>query len=679
MIQLPQGGKWTQTNKNNKTGSMWYSKNLNFDKEGYIKLSPRSINIFDNTATTPNLGSTNFAYPTAFGRYSEGTFRLATTNEPFDINISNTAKTIAEDGTSNNPNLTTVSHGVWWQNAWHVTTAQNLRSNTAGTWSGDLISNLSSTSKRHYLAVFKNKQSLCVSDGNTVKLYDTSYVLQKTLTIPSDFEVIGLAYNNYKMAVITRLGSDSAGQNGECYFFTWDGSSTEAESGIGMGAIITMCVFPYKSSFVTIDSLGRLLYYNGGGFQELATFPFYSEQHRWGDLLNFLSYGDNIVVDGDLILINIGFNLDQVGKKGEAYLQNNPSGIWCYDPSVGLYHRTSPSISQVYLHTISQANVNTTTDVFTTSSTIPATGNPVLLTSGTVGGLSNGTPYYVIKLSSTTFSLAETQALAEAGTAIDITSADTNQYLWLYDLKDYGTTYSTATGAIGLYDRTRLAYQDYIFGGNYLNTALSSKRYLCSNVPFLKNIGYGVLPRIFLPDVINNTQKIVIKHAPLKTEDKIIIKVKRKDVLGLPTISPNSVTLDELTWIETNRATTSTDLSEALTLMTNSPDDDIECELIAGVGAGQLVKVTRIQYSSGTYTVTFEDDIIGVTAGDKSYFVIDNWTKKGEVNADNQDDGVYTYTIDEKSKSVYVKVILEGYNTTIEDLQIINTEHKPSK
>jgi len=676
MIKLPLNGQWTQTNKNNKLGSIWYSKNLNFDKSGYLKLSPRSVNLFDDTETVSNTASPNFDYPVAFGRFSAGDFRLATADEPFNITISNTSKTIAEDTSTDNPNLTSNSHGVWWQNRWHESSSTAVSYNSAGTWTPSVITGLTA-GVRHYMAVFKNKQSLCVTNGNTVKLYDTSYTLQKTLTIPSDFEIIGIAYNNYKLAIITRLGFDSSGQNQESYFFIWDGATAEAETGVGLGAYTAMCVFPYKSSFVTIDSLGRFLYWNGGGFQELARFPFYFEEHRWGDLLNVLSYGDNIVVDGDLILINVGFNLDSMGKKGESYLQTNPSGVWCYDPSVGLYHRTAPSISRSYLHTISQANVNTTTNVFTTTSTIPATGNLAMLSDGSVGGLRLATVYYIIKLSSTTFALAETKDLANAGVKIDITSADTNQYIWMYDLKDYGTTYSKKSGAIGLYDQTTNVYKDYIFGGELLGTSLSFGKYLCSNVPFLPNIGYGVLPRIFLDNVIDNTQKLIIKHQPLKTGDAIIVKVKRKQVLGLPTSTPNNATTDELVFTGTKDANTTTDLSEAKTLFDTG--NDIECEFIAGVGAGQIVKITDIGESNGTYTLTFEEDIIGAESGLKSYFVIDNWTKTGEVNADNQDNGVYTYLLNEKSSSIFIKLELRGYNTTLEDLQIINTTHKPSK
>jgi len=42
MIRLPAdtNEKWFQPNNSDKFGSLWYTKNINLDEEGYIKLSP---------------------------------------------------------------------------------------------------------------------------------------------------------------------------------------------------------------------------------------------------------------------------------------------------------------------------------------------------------------------------------------------------------------------------------------------------------------------------------------------------------------------------------------------------------------------------------------------------------------------------------------------------------------
>lgn len=678
-MRIPIDSKWIQSNKSDRKGSISRSRNINLDKEGYLKLSPRSINLFDDRANITNVADEDFNFPVAFGRYGDGAFRVATTDEPFNLSISNSAKTIAEDAGSNNPNLTFNSHGVWFQNRYHESTATAVNYNSGGTWTADAITGLTS-GVRHYMAVFKNKRALAVSNGNTVKLYDTSYALIATLTLPPDYEVIGLAYNNYTLGIITRLGDDTQGQNSECFFFVWNGSAAEAGTGVGIGAYMAFCLIPYESSFALIDSVGRLRFWNGGGFQELDSFPFYLEEHRWGDLLNHLSYGDNLVVDGSLILINIGFDFDPVGKKEQRYLPNNPSGVWCYDPSAGLYHRTSPSLSRVYRHQIASSDIDLVTNIFTTNITIPATGNPALLGSGPIGGVSVGVVYWVIKLSSTTFKLAASRDLAIAGVAIDITSASSLNYIWTYDLVDYGTTYSEKSGAIALYDSNTRVYKDYLFGGRYLDTSLNNVIVLCSNVPFLENRGYFVCPRLFSDSTTDDTQKYFIKHKPLDVGDEIIVKVKNRQILGLPTVSPNETNDDELTWMGIRECHTSTDLSEAMAYINSDAKGELELELIAGVGAGQMVKISEITYdeTTGYYSLVTAEDVLGAAPLLKSFFVIENWTFVSECNYANQEpEGVFEMAVGMVSKAIEIKVELRGYNVTIEDTNIINKPKRP--
>jgi microcystin-dependent protein len=72
------------------------------------------------------------------------------------------------------------------------------------------------------------------------------------------------------------------------------------------------------------------------------------------------------------------------------------------------------------------ADVNTTSNQITVASNTDRwiTGMPVLFNvlTGSIGGLSNGATYYVIRVSATLIALASTLANAVAGTAIDITS-----------------------------------------------------------------------------------------------------------------------------------------------------------------------------------------------------------------------------------------------------------------
>ncbi|HKR58891.1 MAG TPA: hypothetical protein VJS64_04100 [Pyrinomonadaceae bacterium] len=75
----------------------------------------------------------------------------------------------------------------------------------------------------------------------------------------------------------------------------------------------------------------------------------------------------------------------------------------------------------------SETNIDTRTDVITIPSHGHKTGSKVKYTTGsaTVGGLTNGSTYFVITLNSNTLKLATSLANALAGTAIDLTSTGT--------------------------------------------------------------------------------------------------------------------------------------------------------------------------------------------------------------------------------------------------------------
>lgn len=673
VIRLPINNQWTQPNTSDKFGSLAYTKGINLDEDGYIKVSPRTVNLFDDSANTTNVADTDFNIITAFGRYGIGDFRIATTDEPFNLSIDETTKTIAEDAGSNNPNLNFMSHGCWWQNRFYESTDTAVSYNSAGTWTANAITGLTS-GVRHTLCVFRNRAKLCVTNGNTVTQYNTDHSSSTTLTLPSDFEAIGLAYNNYSMGVIARLGSDSAGQNAESYFFLWNGATTDAGQGVSIGAYSVIAIAPYRGSFLVLTSAGELKYWNGGGFETVATFPFYNSEKTIGDLINVFSYGDNMVVDGDVVYINVNFDISSSGVLEERYLVSNPSGVWCFDPKVGLYHRYSASNSPVYLHTIAQANVNTTTDLFTTSSTIPATGNPIINSSGTVGGVSKNVVYYIIKVSSTTFRLAETKEKAESGVYVDITSADTNNYFWAFNIKDYGIAHiPSASGAISLYGTQNNVFTDVIFGTRLYDTALTTQPTLCGCFPNLEARGYFVTPKIYASSKKDICRSITIKHRLLDTHDSIRVKVKSRQLLGLPVTTPQTNSAS-LTWTSNDEGYTTANLSAVKDAF--DAGTEIECEFITGVGAGQIVRVESIEVSGTTYTIVFDEEVVGASAGLKSYFVMDNWRTIGTITSSNQNaEGIYTMPVGDASKWVQFKIELHGVGTCIEVPEIDTGKH----
>lgn len=675
MIKIP-SQDWNQPNTSDKLGSLFATKNVNLDERGYIKLSPRSVKIIDE-ATNADLGIAH-----AIGRYSQGEFQVATTSDAnFLLDIDTQTLSATEESGTNEPTMTANSHAKFWIGRWHASTATAVLSKAANgsssaTWTSRITGLTSGV--RHYMEVFASRNQFCVTNGNVVKQYDTSYASTVDLTVDADYEVVGIAYNAGRMGVITAIANSAADGVKEAKFYDWDGGTTTA-TGYGLETDRAIGIVPYRSSFAVLTRTGELKYFNGGGFETLAVFPFFVED-KWFSLSGTSGgeIGDLMSVDGDSILINIATVLNAFGRKGEVSEPHIPSGIWYYDPAVGLYHRYSPSISQVGLFTVTSGNVNTTTNVLTVSSgTVPATGNIAryIYTDTTeIGGLTKNHDYYIVKASATTFKLATTLENAINNITIDITSTggSTNNFL-MYTLDDYGATHYTASGAIGSFAETNAIYQDILFGGDVYTHAVANNDTLCMVVPYLENRGWVMTPKIFSNTAEDTYRVLTVKYRPLKTDDKIVVKGRVRNLVGLPVSAPNSNTSDEAVWVSKTEFYTSTDLSDVETHFNNG--HEIEVEFTAGAGGGQTSKLTSITGENGVYSCAVEDEIIGAQSGRKSFFSMDNWTTLATITSSDED--ATDVPLDKFSgKFVQFKIELRGSETTIEELLIDNTKHK---
>ena len=686
MIQYPPNSQWVQPNTSDKLGSVWATKNVNFDEAGYVKLSPRAVKLLDET-TNNDVGAA-----LAFGKFSSGRFQIATSSDAnFVTEIDSDTLSMIEDSGTNEPALTSDSHAVFWINRWHASDADEVWSKDANgeataTWT-QRVTGLTSGVK-HYLEVFASRNTLCITNGNVVlQTTAAAYGDGTDLTIPSDFEIVGLAYNDGKMGVITQTTLGSTGHTLEAKFYIWDGSTTSA-TGYGVDSDACIGIAPYKTSFVVLTRRGKLKLFNGGGFDDLAQLPFFYENRWWA---NLVPVGNPMTVDGDRVFINIGTSLRTFGRKGTQQVPNTPTGVWCYDPNVGLYHRYSGSNSQVNLVTVAAAGTNTSTDVMTANTntlpdasagTIPVSGNIARYTRTTgtgITGLEVSEDYYIIRLSATTFALATSKENALAGVRIDLTAQDSGTSTFvMYDLVDYGTTYHEIQAAVGQFGDSSLVYTDVIFGndGGSLTT-LAQNRAICITDPFLENRGWIISPKVFSRQVTDKNQRIYVKYRPLKTGDSIVVKVKDRDVAGLPVSSPNQESNDYIAWTGTTEGWTDTGLSEAKDYFDDG--GELECEFVQGAGAGQTVKISSIAESSGRYTLVFAEEVIGALAARRSHFSIDAWRVIGTIDTNLTQDGycVQGVNIDSSEKFVQFKIELRGSETTLEELPWAQKVDKP--
>lgn len=690
MIKIPSQStrKHTVATSSDLFGTIHYGKNINLDEEGYIKLSSRTVSIF-NEGDVPNL-----RLATAFGRGALFTnpeisvdFAITQAGQKgYWLTLLANGNTLNVDVGTGVPTLTSDSHATWYKNLWTVTsdtdfwTKAGISDNETYTDRGNLT-----TGKVHFVEKFSSRNTVCITNGNVVSQFDSTYSASVDLTLPTDFETIALAYSNYSMGVIAMFSDTTTGknQNQDAYFFVWDGASSSASQGVPIGSDKPIAIKAYMGSWIILTRTGQVKFFNGGGWKDLTALPIYYSNLLWGTSYTRDILGDAMSAEGDSVYMNVNGFLQPYGKKYEQFLNTMPGGILCYDPEAkGVYNRYSPSISPANVITVTSGNINTTTDVLTkTAGTLPSTGSPIKYIfdkNSQIGGLSTPVVYYIIKLNSTTFQLATTKANAIAGTAIDITSTGaTNNYFFGLEVYDYGASYANTSGAIAQVGALHPMYDHLIYSAELNDWASTGNlNHLLVTCPDFPNRGYFVTPKIQSEGVKDTGQRVYVKYRTLDTTDSIIVKVKDADILGLPISTPQARTsaVNQCVWTGTDAFTTTADLSDAKTAL--DAGKELECEVIAGAGAGTMTKITGINYDTGTYAVVLSEAVDGAAASRFCDILIENWRYLGTITSDDKE-GFKSWNIGGDSTWYKFKVELRGVETTVEEVTFVNKENKP--
>lgn len=661
-----------QLNQNDTSGSLFVTKNITLDRLGNIKLSPPSVAIM-TTDDDSNLDIADSLFQSANGLY-------VNSKEVFNSSSVKLDKLNSLSSNTNHPTPNVEEDGIYFNGTEVVTDDNGLVYKSAATaWTVVSPALGLTAGSPTQMAVFDSFTSLLVGNDNKVYMVSTGWVVTKTLVLPASYQITSLACNNNAVYIGTRHIA-----NGEAKMFTWDGTSTGHNGSYGVGTFEIFALRAYKQSCALITSLGELLQFNGGGFTRLAILPAYFYNKSWADPLNDHSKISNrgMVVDGEYIYLRLD---SKCNSKIDVFTPNFAGGVWCFDPAVGLHCKYTPSYSRVDTVALNTGLVDTGTDELTVT-TAPVTGTPVFYEAVSTPslGLTDFTPYYAIKTSSTTIKLATTYSNAIAGTAIDLTSTGNDfQKIYIINTNDYGWSMSNDRGSIGILSPS-------ITGNNALTeravftaqlhakqNASTAKTVINVVSPKLPNIGYFITPKLNSLSLEDQFNKLSIKYKELKTDDSITIKYKLIDRPNMPRATMGSNLITSLasktgTWTSTTTFTTPYDLSDV------TVGDEIE--ITSGVGAGFIAHVSAKEDSGGTYTITLDEAFIFAVSGDVMFFAVDNWTKINTITSTTQNgNGFTTLPIDKKSKFVQVKVVLKGVDITIEELQIGNQTFKPTK
>lgn len=671
-IPSPQNKQWSQVNSGEVFGNVFRSKNIDFNEKGYLKLAKRA-NMLDSSGKMLN----------CFYFASANLYIVPTSTTVYSISADlNTVQSITASGGSN-PTLSIYGDGIMFNNLAYFSSTSTLHKMDSALAFTSLSGSITFTSSKfHPLTLFESLNYLAVGDANTVKLYNTSDTLVQTLTIPQEYEVTWLVYRDQFLYIGTRNV-----QGREAKMFIWNGSGTAAQASYGFNAEWSFSGCEYDSSITSITSNGEIVYFTGGGFKQLTALPVYSTGYQWWKADVNPTEGKvqrrGMLASGKKLYIVLSGHLGEYPYN----LVNQPSGLWCYDPDVGLYHKAGGNDNET-TSTKTVSSVDDTTDEVTFSSSSTAvTGTPCLYNGG---GLDLGV-YYLIRVSSTVFKIARTMTDALNGTAIDLTST-TAGTMYMEPVIQYGVTgfqtLNTSDEQVGAiakiknYASTQWYAQEFLWGSTiYYDVTVGAPLGTTGLVTFGfgENRGDFITTKIFANGSQEDLWERVIVRAGniYSSNDKVVVKYKVGNDEGMPFSSAQIQGTFARTPVTWTSSTTFTTNADSYTEWINADVGD-EVSFIAGNWAGATAHITAISENSKVFTVTIDETYPFYASGDESNVSVDNWTKLGVMTT--SDGGIKNLPINKTSKWIQFKLELRGKEIKIEDIQIVNRQdYKPSK
>lgn len=646
-------------------GSIAYTKNIDLSEDGYIKLAAPMCRIMSSE------DDGDFGLPLDIFSWRDGDFKVITDDGMFNFALASLSFT-EDDSNSVGVTPTDKSRVVQWVGGNWFLGADDVYDYTGAT--GNTVYASRINNQLGYIEVFVSRNTLVgESSDNILKQYDSSFAdTPSDLVLPENFVITGSAFSNLMMGIATRQGKN----RGKAFFFTWDGSTAEADNGYPVDDPYILDIAAYDSSWVLFTSKGELLYFNGGGFEQLGTLPTFDRDIQLLSLgpQNSVSFGKIIDADGKRVYVNCG-SLPEIAANLKPYLPLFSGGAYCYDPKNGFYHLHAPSYSE-YAEEQGTASGDVITFAF---SHYLETGDEVWLRSDDQG-LTGGRIYYVIKKTATTIQLADSYQHALNGTALDITDGTIN--LFFVKRKDYGVEalrlqdmglIKNERAFEGFYDSGALSF--FLGAALHPNNVTSDRvNVLCAKVPMMSNRGFVVYGR-FQTDALEDMWKgVAVKYAKLKPGSSIIVKAKTVDqdpvIVGDETLFDSGAYSGEsVTWDSNgDYFETTSDLSEV------RADDEVH--IFCGAGAGQAAHIKQIEQSGSVWQVTLYEKIRGTAAGLKSCVSIERYQKLGVITSDDDRGVKELKLLGKPSESMEVKLELRGVGVKVKEVIPLNQNYQ---
>lgn len=657
---IPNNNRWTQLNDGDIFGILNESYQLNFDKLGKLKGAKKPFAIYSSDSNA------DFGYVMAILYFGDA-YQVVTDDSVFSFDLQ--AGAITENATFT-PSTTLSSDALIFRDSGGVDQMIVTIDDNFCRWNGGssvsyTLGSLTS-GVPHPLCGFESQPTykLAIGNGNVVKLFDNTWSASSIeLTLPAQYIVTTLAYRNGYLYVGTK---NKYGD--EAKVFLWDGATANADYEVPIGGSWVFSLVPYNTTVVAIVDSGQLLQITGNQAVQIGALPvFYRQDAIWanatGLTLNGKVFHRGMKVWKNRIYINVD------GSTETGFVPEMKSGIWCYDPNVGLYHMASHTSDQY----VEDSGLSVTNSIITTSATHNLKDGDTVQFYGVSGltGVDTGVKYYVSVESVTTIKLAKSRkALSESNFVTITGTAGASDSLVYIPNTDWGSHRNATSGAVGLLSPLSSPLDMWtspiIWGARSDNKA-GTAFYGLFGLTDSWNISRFKTQKIYTSNLSEIWNKITTYFDGLGIDnEKFILKKITGDKYGYPTEILKGV------WLATNIIN-----SDSTTLDEDEwRDIDIgdEMVIVDGYGRGYSSHVLSIETSSNTVSITI-DESIG-TVGQTVYIYVTNARKLGTVTSSRELNERFSDSLTEKSSWIQIEGELRGFQPEITNIQLDNSKER---
>lgn len=264
-------------------------------------------------------------------------------NSPFDSYAKEVTSGVPTDCQTNRSDIIT------WNNAIYVGTLNGVKKFDGATWS-TIVGSLGNSPR---LMTYLTKRMFWVEDYYKLKSITTSSATPATTTGTIDLKMPGYCISfldasndNVWIGLTDTIGTGK----GETFVYRWDGETQDTPTAVyKVNARGILSGIIKDGTPILVDTNGRLLQFNGGGFTEIDRFPLDSEEVWYNAGRNYNDraiHPKGMVYDSvnDEILINITSMSDRSTADNPDFMEL-PSGVWAWNKQNGLYHKFSNSFT----------------------------------------------------------------------------------------------------------------------------------------------------------------------------------------------------------------------------------------------------------------------------------------------------------------------------------------------